>query len=252
FIYALRPESSLVMFFGVSIAWLSSASLLGLPVVAILAIGLVQFFLLNLQHSALGGMRPPAIEAQQFLQPGATPLKLLLIVGIWASIAMLAGELLPLAGTVLAIAGFLLLPALAALLVLENSLPYALHPARLSRIIVRGGISYAMLATVAGFLLHSAFETAADSMRDRENAAWLVFNTPDVGLLGWLFAGFYLAIVLAHMLGTIVHSAHDFEPQQGHQVGAAEEHDPDSPAVLAASLGDLLRKGDRNAALDIW
>lgn len=251
-LYPFHFQSATTILFGALFLWLFSTSLFGLFIVLAVSTALVHFLFLNLRHSALGGIEPPAITANEFLRFGGVPFLLLVTVVVWSGLVAQAEAIAAFAGTVLAIAGFALLPAFATLLVLEESLSFALHPARLLRFAWRGGITYLLLAAVLGAFCYRGVSSLLELATSDGFAGRLIFSIPQAKNLLWLLAGLYLATVFSHVLGKLAWHAHDFDAPRGHTIDVMKSGDTDSAAAIASQLADLLRKDDRNAVLKRW
>lgn len=243
-LYPLKAEASLIILSCTLVIWLASTSLFGLPIAIAFAIGLVQFLLLSLKHSALGYAHPPRIGATEFRQLGPAPLKLLLVVAVWAGLIAEVGRFSSMAAMAMSAIGFLFLPAFTTLIALEESLHYALHPVRLVKFVLRGGLIYLLFASAIALLLQGS--------RADVDAARLIFGMPPLGLLPRLAAATYLATAATHVLGNIAFVAHDFSPPAGHSVDAGKLRDPESPQAVAGRLDMLLRNADRETVLQAW
>ncbi|HEX7048190.1 MAG TPA: hypothetical protein VF275_11530 [Gammaproteobacteria bacterium] len=254
-IYPLHVEASLIIGFGAVFLWIFSASLFGLVILLTVGTGVLQVLLANLRHCAYGGDTPPAITASEFLQFGAAPFKLLLVIATWLGFSASVQELwpqLPWVTWIFTLAGFGLLPAFATLLALEDRLEYALNPVKLFNFARRGGFLYLLLAAALGVTLYLAFEESRALSFDRELAAALVFHVPKAATLGWLVVGLYVATAVAHVLGSIAYETHDFAPPAGHEIPDTKKPAFDSPAVIAERLAGMLRREERDDALNAW
>lgn len=251
-LYPLHFHSSLFIVVSSFLLWLLSASLFGIVAVLALATAIVRFLLISLRNSALGETLPPMLTSDDLVRPGSTPVKLLLTVLVWVSVAKQAAVLSASAGMLLTALGYMLLPAFTTLLVLEDSLRYALSPPRLLRFAIRGGLPYLLLAIALAASLYFGIGGLGKDISAKDFSTGLVLRMPQPAALAWLTGGVYLATSFAHLLGKLASHAHDFHPPAEHSIVRTEEPEPDSAAVIAAELSGLLRQGDREVVLAAW
>lgn len=249
--YPLHFETLFMLLVMGPAIWFFSRSLFGLFVVLMLGTGLIQYVLINLRHVAHGGTAPPQVSAREFLEFDAVPVKLLFAVLAIAALVETAALLHPLASQVLTVAGFVFLPAFAALLILEGSLHYALNPLRLVRFVLRGGAAYLLFAALFGTSVLFAWRSAARP--DGFELERLIFNPPEPASLAWFVSGIYLTLAMSYLLGRIAHTAHDHAPPSGHAVAAPPAvPEADSAAAHAARLDALVRAERRDETLAAW
>lgn len=251
-IYPLHFHSVFFILIGSFLLWLLSSSLFGIMVVVAWVTGFMHFLLHSLQCSALGETQPPIPTSDDLVRPGSTPLKLLISVIVWVSLVKQAALLFPLAGLVLTITGYLLLPAFATLLVLEDSLRYALSPVRLLRFVVRGGFAYLLLAAAFAASLYLGTKEIFDGISAEGFKHGLVMRVPQPAALAWLMGGMYIATAFAHLLGRLAGHAHDFRPPPEHTISKPAGPAADSAMMVAAELDTLLRHGQRDEVLAAW
>lgn len=251
-LYPLHLQSALLIVITSGLAWALCTTPFGWPLLVILVTALVHFLLRTLRTSALGETEPPLLTADDLAQPGTTPLKLLLVVITWTSLQTPLAHLFPVAATAFAMLGFFLLPAFATLLVLEDSLAFALSPQRLASFAWRGGMPYILLAGLLGLALHASYVDLAAATASPGFMQQLLTRASEPATLGRLVLVLYAATLVAHLLGRIAARAHDFAGPASHQRQEVDVAVQDDAARCAQGLATLLRAEKKNELLAGW